>query len=69
MALWLLFHAGMSPVKTNPEALDAFALELQEVEWFGRSVAEAAPVRVTRLGRLLGALGTLTAALLPVLGR
>lgn len=59
----------MNSAKTTPEALDAFALELQEVEWFGKPAVDARPARRRRLVQFLAAVGGTTAALLPVLSR
>ena len=58
----------MSPTHTAPEAIEALALELQGVEWFGRSSLRSSPAR-TSVRDLLLALGTLAGSMLQRVGR
>jgi hypothetical protein len=47
----------MSPTQTTSEAIEALALELDEIEWFGRATMFAAPARVGPLDLLLFMMG------------
>lgn len=47
----------MDPNTTTPETIETLALELDDVEWFGRSTIEATPAGVGTLDLLLFMMG------------
>lgn len=57
----------MSPASTAPAAIESLSLELEDVEWFGRSALEQVPARTAPLDLLLVVAGAITGAALYLL--